>query len=146
MSRSEDTRLLLEAALQRILDGKTERIPKHRKLSVRAVEEEANLGNGSGYYYPDFVEQVKAAKQQANAEKTGKKPVTDVERLREANRREERVKVKYRNQVEELRAIVAQQAAEHHQFAQALSKARKRIEELERELVELKRRKIVAIK
>ncbi|MCV5977011.1 hypothetical protein OFO29_32230, partial [Escherichia coli] len=62
MSKSENTLLVLEAALERIKQGKPKRIPAHRKLSVRAVEEEANLGNGSGYYYPDFVEKVKQTK------------------------------------------------------------------------------------
>ncbi|MBB1440970.1 hypothetical protein H5202_20385, partial [Shewanella sp. SG41-4] len=56
MLKSENTLLALEAALGRIIQGKPKRIPTHRKLSVRSVEEEANLGNGSGYYYPDFVE------------------------------------------------------------------------------------------
>ena len=59
MSKSENTLLMLEAALDRISQGKPKRIPATRKLSVRAVEEEANLGNGSGYYYPEFVEKVK---------------------------------------------------------------------------------------
>jgi replication-associated recombination protein RarA len=62
MNKSENTLLALEAALERIKQGKPKRIPAHRKLSVRAVEEEANLGNGSGYYYPDFVEKVKRTK------------------------------------------------------------------------------------
>ena len=49
MSKKEDTLYALEAALERILQQQTKRIPCTRKLSVRAVEEEANLGNGSGY-------------------------------------------------------------------------------------------------
>lgn len=146
MSRSQDTRLRLEAALQRILDGEPERISDHRKLTLRAVEEEANLGNGSAYYYPDLVEKIKAAKQQASAKKTGKVPQTDVARLREAKRKEEKVKIQYRDQVGELKAQVAQQAAEHHQLAHALRMARSRIEELEYELADLKRSKVVRIK
>ncbi|GAM72603.1 hypothetical protein JCM19236_5746 [Vibrio sp. JCM 19236] len=62
MSKSENTLLTLEAALQRIVRGKPKNIPTTRKLSVRAVEEEAKLGNGSGYYYPDFVQKVKQIK------------------------------------------------------------------------------------
>ena len=62
MSKSENTRLALESALERIKQGKPKRIPTHRKLSVRAIEEEANVGNGSGYYYPEFVEKVKKTK------------------------------------------------------------------------------------
>ncbi len=62
MSKSENTLLLLEAALDRIAQGRAKRIPTTRKLSVRAVEEEANLGNGSGYYYPEFVMKVNKPK------------------------------------------------------------------------------------
>uniref|UniRef100_UPI003CE754CF hypothetical protein n=1 Tax=Enterobacter cloacae complex sp. 280C5 TaxID=3395861 RepID=UPI003CE754CF len=58
MSKSENTLLKLEAALQRILDGQTKRIPDNRKLSVRAVEEEAGLGNGTCYYYGAFKSRV----------------------------------------------------------------------------------------
>jgi hypothetical protein len=62
MSKSENTLLMLEAALDRISQGKPKRIPATRKLSVRAVEEEAGLGNGSGYYYPEFVQKIKQVK------------------------------------------------------------------------------------
>ena len=44
MKKSENTLLKLEAALQRIIERKTKRISDHRKLSVRAVEEEAEIG------------------------------------------------------------------------------------------------------
>nr|MBF4396211.1 hypothetical protein [Vibrio anguillarum] len=69
MGKSENTLVALEAALDRIAKGKPRRIPTHRKLSVRAVEEEANLGNGSGYYYPDFVEKIKKTKAEIAAGK-----------------------------------------------------------------------------
>lgn len=62
MGKSENTLVALEAALDRIANGKPKHIPKSRKLSVRAVEEEAKLGNSSGYYYPEFVEKVKQTK------------------------------------------------------------------------------------
>ena len=67
-------------------------------------------------------------------------------RLREAKRKEEKVKIQYRDQVGELKAQLAQQAAEHHQLAHALRMARSRIEELEYELADLKRSKVVRIK
>ena len=43
MNKSENTLMILEAALERIIQGMPKRIPASRKLSVRAVEEEANL-------------------------------------------------------------------------------------------------------
>ncbi|MDN3612616.1 hypothetical protein QWZ16_23760 [Vibrio ostreicida] len=41
--------------------GKTERIDPTRKISVKAVEEEAGLGDGSAYYYKDIVSTIKEA-------------------------------------------------------------------------------------
>lgn len=98
MSKSENTRLVLEAALERIKQGKPKRIPTHRKLSVRAVEEEANLGNGSGYYYPEFVEKVKQTKAEIA---TGKGEIVQPEiqtvrtKLKEQKRIKDNYKAKY---------------------------------------------------
>lgn len=134
----DNTELRLETALQRILDGQPEHIPEHRKLSVRAVEEEANLGNGSGYYYPAIVEKIKAAKADARAKQTGKKPATALEKAREGKKQETKVKEKYRKQRDELLMDKEHMAAVHHQLSHALRKAHKRIAELEIELDETK--------
>lgn len=58
MSKSENTRLELLSAIDRILSGDTVRIDAKRGLSAIAVEEEANLGNGSAYYYSDVIEKL----------------------------------------------------------------------------------------
>lgn len=134
----DNTELRLQAALQRILDGQPKRVTEHRKLSVRAVEEEANLGNGSGYYYPAIVEKIKAAKAEAQANKTGKKPTTALAKAREGKKQATKVKEKYRKQRDELLMDKEQMAAVHHQLSHALRKAHKRINELERELDEAK--------
>ncbi|MBE3754781.1 hypothetical protein HJ201_09390 [Vibrio parahaemolyticus] len=59
MSKSQITRVELENALKRILSGKTERIAPNRKISVKAVEEEAGLGDGSAYYYKEVIDEIK---------------------------------------------------------------------------------------
>ncbi|MCC4858836.1 hypothetical protein AB6E16_17355 [Vibrio atlanticus] len=152
MSKSENTRLALEAALERIKQGKPKRIPTHRKLSVRAVEEEANLGNGSGYYYPEFVEKVK----QTKAEMTeGKGEIVQPEiqtvraKLSEQKRIKENFKAKYEAEREKLSLFAA---AQHH-LNDRLIKALAHIEDLEfenaqlrEELTQLKRSKVVSIK
>ena len=146
MKKSENTLLQLEAALQRILNGKTKRIPEHRKLSVRAVEEEAGLGNGSCYYYKEFKLKVQseAAKIKASSSIT---PIeSDLEKLRFKRNEEKRIKIQYREQVDELKAMVAKMAAEHHQLAHALRKAHLKITQLENELIEQQRKQIVRIK
>ena len=144
MSSGDNTRMRLEAALQLILEGKPERISEHRKLSVRAVEEEANLGNGSSYYYPEIVERIKTTKATIQAKKTGKKPISELDKARQAKKTATRIKEQYRDETQALRAEREQMAAVHHQLSFALRKANKYIDELERELDETKQQLVEA--
>lgn len=152
MSKSENTLLVLEAALERIKQGNPKRIPTHRKLSVRAVEEEANLGNGSGYYYPEFVEKIKQTKAEIAV---GKGEIIQPEiltvrtKLNEQKRIKENFKAKYEAERDKL-ALFA--AAQHH-LNDKLVQALAQIDDLEfenstikRQLIELKRSKVVSIK
>ncbi|KAB0458878.1 hypothetical protein [Vibrio kanaloae] len=152
MGKSENTLIALEAALNRIAQGNPKRIPTHRKLSVRAVEEEANLGNGSGYYYPEFVEKVKQVKAdiaKAKGEYVQPEIQSAQTKLNEQKRIKQNFKEKYESEKEKL-ALFA--AAQHH-LNDKLVQALARIDELEYEneelkekLSDLKRSKIVAIK
>ena len=99
MKKSENTLLKLEAALQRIIERKTKRIPDHRKLSVRAVEEEAGLGNGSCYYYPDFKLRVQSEAQKLKCLTLDAAVQSDVEILRETRNQERKIKIQYREKV-----------------------------------------------
>ncbi|HHC6535659.1 hypothetical protein VVYB158_11935 [Vibrio vulnificus CladeA-yb158] len=146
MKKSENTLLQLEAALQRILIGKTKRIPEHRKLSVRAVEEEAGLGNGSCYYYKEFKLKVQSEAARIKASLSITPVESDLVKLRLKRNEERRIKIQYREQVDELKAMVAQMAAEHHQLSHALRKAHLKITQLEHELIEQQRKQIVRIK
>lgn len=152
MSKSENTLLKLEAALERIKQGKPKRIPTHRKLSVRAVEEEANLGNGSGYYYPEFVEKVKKTKADI-AEGQGEIVQPEIQTVRTKLNEQKRIKNNYKEKYEAERDKLAIFAAAQHHLNDKLVKALSRIDELEyenanlkTELTELKRNKIVSIK
>lgn len=151
MSKKKNTLIALEAALSRVVEGNPKRIPVTRKLSVRAIEEETNLGNGSGYYYPEFVEKVKKTKAEMAAN-SGIAPRSDTERLRAKAKQETRIKEKYKQEKDELKAMVARMAAEHHHLNDALRKALVRIDELEQEnseltdkLVEARRNSITSI-
>ncbi|HFQ4886490.1 TPA: hypothetical protein ACGU4A_003756 [Vibrio vulnificus] len=152
MSKSENTRLALEAALERIKQGKPKRIPTHRKLSVRAVEEEANLGNGSGYYYPDFVEKVKQTKLEIA---TGKGEIAqpEIQTVRSKLKEQKRIKDNYKTKYEAEREKLALFTAAQHHLNDKLVQSLARIDELEYEnaelkdeLAKLKRSKVVAIK
>lgn len=99
MNKSENTLMILEAALERIIQGQPKRIPKSRKLSVRAVEEEANLGNGSGYYYPEFVAKVKAAKAKISTDR-GNLVVPEIQAVRAKLNEQKRIKTNYKEKYE----------------------------------------------
>jgi len=138
MKKSENTRLQIEAALQRILDGKTNRIPEHRKLSVRAVEEEAGLGNGSCYYYQDITRRIQSEINRLRTSYPGSATPSDISSLKTKRDHERRIKIQYRKKVEELTRILASMAAEHHQLSWALKNALAHIEKLEKDITELK--------
>lgn len=152
MNKSENTQLALEAALERIKQGKPKRIPTHRKLSVRAVEEEANLGNGSGYYYPEIVEKVKQTKVDI-AEGKGEYVQPEIQAVRGKLKEQKRIKQNYKDKYEAEREKLARFAAAQHHLNDKLVKALARIDELEYEnaelrenLAKLKRSKVVPIK
>ena len=152
MGKSENTLIALEAALDRIARGKPKRIPTHRKLSVRAVEEEANLGNGSGYYYPEFVEKVKQTKAEIAAGK-GEIVQPEVQTVRTKLKEQKRIKENFKTKYEAEREKLALFAAAQHHLNDKLGKALARIEELEYENTELReelakliRSKVVPIK
>ncbi|MGA4657040.1 hypothetical protein [Proteus terrae] len=153
MSKNENTLIALEAALERIAQGKPKRIPTTRKLSVRAVEKEANLGNGSGYYYPDFVQKVKQVK--ANiAEAKGEYVQPEIQSVRTKLSEQKRIKnnYNYREKYEAAKEQLANFAAAQYHLNDKLVKALSDKDELEfenanlrAELATLKRSKVVPI-
>ncbi len=143
MSKSENTLIALEAALERIAQGKPKRIPTTRKLSVRAVEEEANLGNGSGYYYPDFVQKVKQVK--ANiAEAKGEYVQPEIQAVRSKLKEQKRIKSNFKDKYEAEREKLALFTAAQHHLNDKLVKALARIDELEYENANLREQLAVA--
>ena len=152
MGKSENTLIALEAALERIAQGKPKNIPTTRKLSVRAVEEEAKLGNGSGYYYPDFVQKVKQTKTDI-AKGNGEYVKPEVDAVREKLNEQKRIKSNFKQKYQEANNKLALMAASQHHLNDQLVKALARIEDLEyenaelrEELVKLKRSQVVPIK
>ncbi|MGJ8482508.1 hypothetical protein [Pseudoalteromonas sp. PAR1] len=150
MSKSENTLIRLEAALQRILAKEPKRISKHKKLSIRAVEEEANLGNGTCYYYEKFTSDLRkliSNHKSSNIEEKETKYINDGLKFKAAN--EKRLKEKYRDENTKLKHTIQQLAAEHHQFndlirqqAEQLKQSRSDNEKLEVELKTVKEKLI----
>ena len=133
MSKSENTRLELLNAIERILSGNTMRIDAKRGLSAIAVEEEANLGNGSAYYYKDVIEKIKQLKSKAITKKQEQQN-SDVTKLREKLANEKRLKQKYRDEVASLKEQMSLMAATHNALALSNHQFLKRINDLECEL------------
>lgn len=129
--------MILEAALERIIQGQPKRIPKSRKLSVRAVEEEANLGNGSGYYYPDFVAKVKATKAKISTDRSNL-VVPEIQAVRAKLNEQKRIKTNYKEKYEAEKNKLALFAAAQHQLNDKLVNALAQISVLEYENAELK--------
>lgn len=118
MSKSQLTRAELAAALQRILSGEPLRVSPDRKLSIKAVEEEAGLGNGSAYYYPDIVQDIKQAATPPRQGTTTDD--VDTERLfslRLKLKNETRLKDQYRAELADMKTRFTLMASQHNQLS-----------------------------
>ena len=145
-----DSLALLEAALERILSKNTQRVSAGRKFSARAVEEEADLGNGSSYYYEDLIKKIRELKTLKHDNQKGNldlKPTKDKLAL------ERRIKDKYKQKCKELQDLNSKIAANHHQLNNEIRHAYAIINELEtynsrlrEEIAALRRDKIIEIK
>ena len=135
MNKSNLTKLELENAINRIQKGETIRIPPTRKLSVRAVEDEANLGDGSAYYYKDVIEKIKRI---ANKSKTGTTITNSGSSgvvLREKLKKEINIKEKYRAEVKALKERLSLMAKTHNELALEVRMYKQRAEDLEGQLL-----------
>lgn len=138
MSKSQITRVELENALKRILSGKTMRIDPNRKISVKAVEEEAGLGDGSAYYYKDIVATIKETALQ-NSPKSIKQSIYEekISSLRERLANEKRLKEKYYKQAEDYKEKLSEMASQHNQLALMIQQYQYKVSELESNIEQL---------
>ncbi|EGQ9883130.1 hypothetical protein QNE95_002938 [Vibrio vulnificus] len=138
MSKSQITRVELENALKRILGGKTMRIDPNRKISVKAVEEEAGLGDGSAYYYKDIVATIKETALQ-NSPKSIKQSIYEekISSLRERLANEKRLKERYYKQAEDYKEKLSEMASQHNQLALMIQQYQYKVSELESNIEQL---------
>ncbi|ELA8120915.1 hypothetical protein RGL58_002054 [Vibrio parahaemolyticus] len=138
MSKSQITRVELENALKRILSGKTMQIDPNRKISVKAVEEEAGLGDGSAYYYKDIVATIKETALQ-NSPKSIKQSIYEekISSLRERLANEKRLKEKYYKQAEDYKEKLSEMASQHNQLALMIQQYQYKVSELESNIEQL---------
>lgn len=132
MNKSSLTRIKLEEALSRIINGNPVVIPKTQKISIKAVEEEAGLGSGTIYYYKDIVQKIK---QNHLKSKSNLKNVNLYEEkilsLRERLSKEIKLKEKYRYQTDVLKNQLSAMAGQHNQLAIMIQQYEYKILELE---------------
>lgn len=132
MSKSNVTRVKIEEALERILQGHQKIVPSSQKLSVKAVEEEAGLGSGSIYYYPELVSRIK--EHTLNTQKKNQHNSLYEERISSLQKRlknEKRLKEKYRFEIIELKSQLSNMASQHNQLALIIQQYQIKINELE---------------
>lgn len=152
MSKRDNTLLILEEALTRLLSGNPRRVPPARKLSARAVETEAGLSNGSAYYYPEIIEKISILKHKLAPSVTTHIAVSRTGKWKEKALEAERLKSKFREECNELKHLNAQIAADQYRQMSALQEAIQKITELEKiienlnaELIDTRRRNIKQI-
>ena len=152
MIKSENTRLALEEAMIRILKGIPLRIASSRKLSVRSVEIEAGLSNGSAYYYPEIIETISKHKYQTSKPVASRSTVTEVAIWKEKTHEAERLKSKFRDECKELKLLNSQIASDQYRQMSTLREALQKIIELEKtierlneELIKTRRENITRI-
>ncbi|WP_339145217.1 hypothetical protein [Pseudoalteromonas galatheae] len=132
MNKSNVTRIKIEEALTRILQGSPHVIRSSQKLSVKAVEEEAGLGSGSVYYYPELVSRIK--EHTLKTQKTSQHNSLYEEKISSLQKRlkdEKRLKEKYRFEIIELKSQLSNMASQHNQLALIIQQYQIKINELE---------------
>lgn len=138
MNKSLLTIQELNKALERILLGKTIRIAPERKLSIKSVEEEAGLGDGTAYYYKDIVKKIKSHIAQKQTSLPVDVSSNEIKSLREKLRNESRLKNKYRDQIKELNLKLSLLAAQNNEFAISIQQYQQRVLELESGVKQIK--------
>lgn len=111
----EVTQKRLLEALQRLLDGRPERLASKYKVNVKSVQEEAGLSLGAAYRYPDVMDAIEAAKleQSKRSSNLRKRNVnSELDRLRKEKAKEVTLKEKYRAELTEANSRLDQLYAE----------------------------------
>lgn len=140
MSKSEHTKIQLLKALERILLQKPERISPEQKLSVRAVENEAGLGDGSAYYYKDIIKKIRDEINRSDEKAKfvqNELETTLITKLRNSLQAEKRLKEKYRMEIIKLRKQLSLMAAQHNSMTLQIQLHMTKIAELESHVVKI---------
>jgi hypothetical protein len=134
MVRENTTEIELFNAIDRIINTETIRIPSSRRLSVRAVEDEAGLGDGSAYYYSEIIKKIKECIFEGKNLKTSTHQGTDFARVKESLKKEIKIKDKYRQKILLLEDRIKLMAKEHNELARQMVMYKEMAEDLQNQM------------
>lgn len=135
------TKIRLEQALERLLEGKPERTPNDGRLSLSRINKEAGLSSGGIYYYDDFVQKARKLlheRKQDNSISPVPSGKASVGKIRDQRDKERELKERYRAQRDSIKEFCDQVMAKNAQLEFALFEALDKIETLEREVLKIK--------
>ncbi len=135
MARENSTELELFNAVDRIINKETIRIPSSRKLSVRAVEDETGLADGSAYYYEDVIKKIKELVLSNKQKGSNTQSITDLKLLKDKLKKEINTKDKYREKVSLLDNRLKLMAKEHNALFQQMLMYKEKFEDLENQIL-----------
>ncbi|MGP8288791.1 hypothetical protein ACT3OH_00775 [Vreelandella zhanjiangensis] len=139
--RSEHTLQLLEAALQRLLQGQPEKTPNDGRINISRINDEAGLSAGAIYYYKDFLIKSRRVIEKHKINKdhdTRETKAKNLDRLRAQRDNEVRLKEKYRHQRDEIKSFCDKVIEKNANLEFTLYEALEKIEVLETELEKMK--------
>lgn len=131
MNKSQLTINELIQALSRIINKKTIRISPERKLSVKAVEDEANLGDGTAYYYKEIITKIKNCIAENNKPHKINNEAIVNNSLRLKLKNEKKLKKKYREEIKDLKLKLSLLASQNNEFAISIQQYKQRLLEIE---------------
>lgn len=139
--RGQLTKIRLEQALERLLEGKPERTPNDGRLSLSRINKEAGLSSGGIYYYDDFVQKVRKLLHERKLDNSMSSVTSgkaSIDKVRAQRDKERELKERYRSQRDNIKEFCDQVIAKSAQLEFALFEALDKIETLEREVSKLK--------
>ncbi len=139
--RGKVTKIKLEQALKRLLDGTPERTQNDGRISLSRINKEAGLSSGGVYYYSDFVEKVRKIIHEKKIDNS----ISDIslgkistDKMRAQRDKERELKERYRSQRDNIKEFCDQVISKNAQLEFALLEAIDKIETLESEISKFK--------
>jgi hypothetical protein len=139
--RSEITRIRLEQALSRLLDGNPERTPEDGRLSLSRINQEAGLSSGGIYYYKDFIEKARKAileEKLTNSASDISLGKISAGKMRAQRDKERELKERYRYQRDQIKEFCDKVITKNAQLEFALFESLDKIKELEKDALKHK--------